>query len=93
MPFTDTASAPYIQDDKSFSTQLYTVFLGLSSITYSRTITTTRGRHTCLTQAAADSIAEAKNDTYSTATSQKQNATKTYQVVVTSDTYGPWVAI
>lgn len=88
MAFTDTTSAPRIYDDKNFATERTT--WGFGSPLYSRTITTSRYRHTCLTRAAADSIALAKNDTYTTATSQRQNEANMYQVVVTSDTYGAW---
>ena len=89
MPFTDTTSAPRIYDDKSFVTQR--AFFLFSP--YTRTITTTRYRHTCLTRAAADSIAENKRDTYTTATSQRQNSANTYQVVVTSDTFTAWESV
>ena len=90
MPFTDTTSAPKIFDDKTFTTQSLTYMLGITPTVYTRTITTTRYRHTCLTRAAADSIAEAKNDTYTTASSQRQTAAGAYQVIVTEDTFGAW---
>ncbi len=89
MAFTDTTSAPRIYDDKNFATETLTYYFGTPT-TYTRTITTERLRHTCLTRAAADSIAEAKNDTHTTATSQRQNNANMYQVVVTSDTYSDW---
>lgn len=92
MPFTDTASAPRIYDDKNFANETITYYFGVPT-TYTRTITTTRLRHTCLTRAAADSIAEAKNDTYTTATSQRQNPADVYQVVVTTDTYSAWTEV
>lgn len=82
-PFTDTASAPRIVDETSYQRQkVWTT--GPGATVYTRNVITTRLRHTILTQAAADSIALAKNsETNKSAASQRMNPPGWYQVNVT----------
>jgi len=87
--FTDTSSAPRINDNKTFRKQTTTSVI-FGSPTFQRTVTTEQYRHVCLTEAAADSIAKAKNDRFTTATSNRMNAAGMYQVIVRHDTYGAW---
>jgi len=90
MPFTDTATAPRIVDENSFDKEpSYPIVVG--GTIYYRRVITSRYRHTILTQAAADSIAEAKNsETGTSAASQRMNEPGWFQVNVTKRTDCAW---
>lgn len=87
-PFTDTATAPKIVDESSYQKQNWTGPVG--STVYTRVVTTSRVRHTCLTQAAADSIAARKDSEGLSAVSQRQNQAGWYQVLTTERTIPAW---
>jgi len=89
MPFTDTATAPRIVDESAYQRVNWTGPVGTP--TYYRTVITSRVRHTCLTMAAADSIATAKNLTGLSASSQRQNDVGWYQVLTTERSVDSWI--
>lgn len=89
MPFTDTTTAPRIVDGKHFDRQQ--LHYPLLDRSWSRLVTTIRLRHTWLTQAAADSIAAAKDAIAgTTAASNRTGVTQVFQVNVTEITEGAW---
>jgi hypothetical protein len=89
MPFSDTTSAPRIVDGGHADPQ--TINYPLLGRAWSRVVTTLRLRHTWLTQAAADTIATAKNaETGKTASYSRMSPIGAYQVNVTEITEGAW---
>lgn len=88
--FTDTTSAPRIPLRKTFRKRHFYIIAGGTVSTLQQTVTTSVVEHIGLTQAAADSIAEAKQDTDVQAVSTRMNDAGMYKVTVTTDSKGPW---
>jgi len=84
-PFTDTSTAPRIVEETSYDIEKsWPPFATGAVPIYSRTVITTRLKHTILTQAAADSIALSKSsETDKSAASQRMNQPGWFQVSVT----------
>ncbi len=88
--YTDTTNAPKVvletverRENISLSTDT-----GLAG--KYRTITNIKSEFRGLTQAAADSIASAKQDSNTNAVSARENNGGAYKVVITDNTIGAW---
>lgn len=96
MPYyTDTATAPkiYLEYEPKRPEGL-TYYVGApgdtEAVALTRQVTTTRYEFRGLTKAAADSIADAKVDTYTTAKAERMNDAGAYKVSVVEQTITEW---